>query len=267
MLTREGFREIYGSRPLFGMVHLAALPGAPLFGGSMDAVIDAALRDAKAIEEGGGSGLLFENFSDRPFRRGPADPETIAAMTVVIREVTREIALPFGVNVLRNDARSALAIATVTAARFVRINVHTGAMVTDQGIIEGAADETTRRRAALGVACHLFCDHLVKHAVPLAAIDENQSLRDLRARGLADAIIITGKETGAAAEPDRLQRARETVDAPLILGSGLTPFNAAVYAPLVDGAIAGTGIKEGGVVENRVARERVARLVEELSRS
>src|SRR5438132_14244138 len=98
-------------RPIFGMVHLAALPGAPTFGGSMDEVIEAALADARALREGGCDGMLFENFGDRPFFKDAVPAETVAAMTRVIAEVRREVALPFGVNVLRNDARSAIAIA------------------------------------------------------------------------------------------------------------------------------------------------------------
>ena len=49
-----------------------------------------------------------------------------------------------GINVLRNDAESALAIAAVVSASCIRVNVHTGARVTDQGVIEGEAAATLR---------------------------------------------------------------------------------------------------------------------------
>src|SRR5436305_9160046 len=123
---------MFDSRPLFGMVHLAPLPGAPLFGGSLDAVIDAALADARALRDGGADGLVFENFGDRPFFKDRVEARTVAAMTRVIIDVTQEVGIPFGVNVLRNDAASALAIAAATGAAFIRVNVHTGAMLTDQ---------------------------------------------------------------------------------------------------------------------------------------
>src|SRR5919112_5093978 len=121
-------------------------------------------------------------------------------MTRVITEVAREVRLPFGVNVLRNDALSALAIAAATGAAFIRVNVHTGAYVTDQGIIEGDAYATLRKRAALAPDVLIFADSLVKHATPLGDV----SPKDLRERGLADAVIVTGSETGAAADPARL---------------------------------------------------------------
>ncbi|HKR64993.1 MAG TPA: BtpA/SgcQ family protein, partial [Thermoanaerobaculia bacterium] len=144
MLTRTSFAARFGNRAVFGMVHLRALPGAPLFT-SLDEVIDAALVDARAIVDGGCDGLVIENFGDKPFTRGRVEAETVAAMTRIVAEIAREVKLPLGVNVLRNDAQSALAIAAATGAAFIRVNVHTGAMVTDQGIIEGDAYATMRK--------------------------------------------------------------------------------------------------------------------------
>src|SRR5947208_7537933 len=198
MLTRDSFNDRFGRRSVFGMVHLPPLPGAPLFGGSLAEIIERALADARAVQEGGGDGIVFENFGDRPFFRGRVPAETVAAMTRVIAAVAAEVRLPFGVNVLRNDARSALAIAAATEAAFIRINVHSGAMLTDQGMIEGEAAETLRLRSAIAPRVAIFADHLVKHAVPLAPIDPLQSAKDHRLRGLADVLIVSGMETGTA---------------------------------------------------------------------
>lgn len=242
------------------MVHLLPLPGAPLFRGSLGEVIDRALGDARAIGESGCTGLLFENLGDRPFFKDRVPAETIAAMTRVIAEAVREVRLPFGVNVLRSDAPAALAIAAATGAAFVRINVHTGAMVTDQGIIEGRAAETLRLRTAIAPDVAIFADHLVKHAVPLAPADALQSAKDLRLRGLADAVIISGIETGDPPDPSMLQRVREVIDSPLLVGSGLTAENAAAFSE-ADGAIVGTAMKEGGWVDAPVDPRRAAAIV------
>lgn len=261
MLTRETFASRFARRAVFGMVHLQALPGAPLFGGSIDAVIEAALRDARVIVDGGADGVAVENFGDRPFFATRVPQETVAAMTRIVAEIVREVRKPVGVNVLRNDPHAALAVAAATAAAFVRINVHTGAMLTDQGVIEGEAAVTLRLRTALAPGVAIFADHLVKHATPLAPLDVIQSAKDLRLRGLADAIIITGAGTGVSADPDRLAMLREVLpDAPLIAGSGLTDANAASFAE-ADAAIVGTWIKRGGQVDAVVDRERVERLV------
>lgn len=253
MLTRSAFAARFSARAVFGMVHLGPLPGAPLFA-SLDAVIERALRDALALRDGGCDGFVVENFGDRPFARGRVEVETVAAMTRVIAEIASEVRLPFGVNVLRNDALSALAIAAATGAAFIRVNVHIGAMLTDQGIIEGDAYTTLRKRASLAPDVLIFADHLVKHAMPLADVDPVQSARDLRRRGLADAIIVTGAETGAAADPARLRTLRDAIDAPLLLGSGLTAQNADQFAD-ADGAIVGTSIQLDGSVDAALVAE------------
>ena len=251
-LTRASFARTFGARAVFGMVHLDALPGAPLFR-SLEEVIGRALADVRALVRGGCDGFIVENFGDRPFTRGRVEAETVAAMTRVVTEVGREASLPFGVNVLRNDALSALAIAAATGAAFIRVNVHTGAAVTDQGVIEGEAYATLRKRTTLAPDVLIFADHLVKHATPMGEV----SVRDLRLRGLADAIIITGSETGAAADPSRLESVRAEVDAPLLVGSGLTAANAATFAA-ADAAIVGTSLKR----EGRVDADRVRQVVE-----
>jgi membrane complex biogenesis BtpA family protein len=249
MLTRSAFAQRFGPRALFGMVHLPALPGAPLFW-SWDEVIGRAARDARIIAEQGCDGFVIENYGDRPFTRGRVEAETVAAMTRVITEIQQIVQVPFGVNVLRNDPLSALGIAAATRAAFIRVNVHTGAMVTDQGIIEGDAYATLRKRAALAPNVLIFADFLVKHAVSLAPVDPIQAAKDLRERGLADAIIVTGAETGAAADPASLRMLREAIpDAPLIVGSGLTRENAHRFDE-ADAAIVGTSLKgEDGLVD------------------
>jgi membrane complex biogenesis BtpA family protein len=261
MLTREDFRRRFGGNAIIGMVHVVALPGAPMYGGSMQPIVDAAMRDARALREGGCDAIAFENFGDRPFFKECVPAETVAALTRVIVEIVAEVGMPFGVNVLRNDAASAIAIAAATGAAFIRINVHTGATLTDQGIIEGRAAETLRKRARLAPDVLIFADHMVKHATPLTAVDEVQAAKDLRHRGFADAVIVSGSETGA--EPDRrsFARVREALsDAPILIGSGLTESNAGTFAD-ADGAIVGTSIKTDGRLEAPVDPDRVKRFV------
>jgi membrane complex biogenesis BtpA family protein len=177
------------------------------------------------------------------------EAETVAAMTRVIAEVAHSVRLPFGVNVLRNDALSSLAIAAATGATFIRVNIHTGAMLTDQGIIEGDAYATLRKRAAIAPLVLIFADHRVKHAIPLGEFDPVQSAKDLRLRGLADALIVSGAETGAPVDPSQLDLLRDAVgETPLLVGSGLTVDNATELDE-ADAAIVGTSIKRDGRVD------------------
>lgn len=246
LMTRSQFEERFGRHAVIGMIHLHALPGAPAFT-SMREVLDLALRDAAALREGGASALMVENFGDRPFFKSRVPAETVAGMTRAVVEIAREGKLPVGVNVLRNDAASALAIAAATGAAFIRINVLTGAMLTDQGIIESEAASLLRLRAHLAPNVAIFGDHMVKHATPLAPIDEEQAAKDLRLRAGADAIVVSGRETGSAADVSRIEMLRRVTDAPLVIGSGLTAENASHYREIVDGAIVGTSLKTVGI--------------------
>lgn len=241
------------------MVHLGPLPGSPGFT-SLDEVIALAVADARAIAAAGCDGFVIENFGDKPFTKGRVEAETVAAMTRVISELCSAAASPplFGVNVLRNDALSALAIAAATGAAFIRVNVHTGAAVTDQGIIEGDAYTTLRKRTALAPDVLIFADYLVKHATPMGEV----SPKDLRLRGLADALIVTGSETGAAADPARLKSLREQLeDTPLIAGSGVNAENAARFAE-ADAVIVGTASKRDGDVGAPVDSARLEQIVQ-----
>src|SRR5207249_4103071 len=127
------------NKAVIGMVHLRALPGSARWAGSMEAVVQAALADARALADGGADALLVENYGDMPFTTGRVDSATVAGMAVVIGEIKRAVTLPIGVNVLRSDALSALAVAAAVGGRFVRVNVHVGAVVADQGILQSCA--------------------------------------------------------------------------------------------------------------------------------
>ena len=253
----------FARRPAFvGVVHLLATPGAPRFGGSLAALLERAASDARALVNGGVDALLVENFGDAPFFAGAVPSETIAALAVALREV-RALAgdLPVGVNVLRNDARAALGLCAATGAAFLRVNVHTGAMVTDQGVIEGRAAETLRERARIAPAAAILADVHVKHATPLGCETRTDAALDARQRGLADALILTGARTGSApARKDFLELREVLGDCPLLIGSGLDEHDREGLLALADGAIVGTSLKRHGRVSEPVEEARVARL-------
>jgi membrane complex biogenesis BtpA family protein len=133
-----------------------------------------------------------------------------------------------GFNVLRNDPRAALALCAACGGSFIRVNVHTGAMLTDQGIIEGDAHGTVRYRERICPAASIFADVHVKHAVPLGDFEIEDSAHDTLERGLADALIISGTGTGRVADMADVQRVREACPtAKILLGSGITTATSA----------------------------------------
>lgn len=250
MWSRAEFREAI-SPAAVGMIHLGALPGSPGWGGRWDAVQQLALSDAAALHEGGLRAVMIENYHDVPFHPAAVPPETIAAMTRLICEVGRSFPqLKIGVNVLRNDVSAALAIAVATGAHFVRVNVHSGAAATDQGPIVGQAWHTLRKRRELGADrpdsyVAILADVRVKHARPLVERPLAEEAQDLRLRGLADGVIVTGAATGAGADPAEVRLVREALpDCPILVGSGVTAATASGFLPAADGCIIGSSLKE-----------------------
>ena len=254
-------KDIFGrDKPVVGVVHLPPLPGSPRFSGGIAQILGRAKADAEALRSGGADGAIVENFGDAPFFPDRVEPETIAAMSLAVAEVGR--CLPVGVNVLRNDARAALGIAAATGARFIRVNVHTGAMATDQGIIEGRAHETLRARRALGADVAVLADVLVKHGRTLAGEDLARAAQDAARRGLADALIVTGAATGVAPQMEDVLAVREAArDVPLLVGSGVDEGNAREFLAVADGLIVGSAFEAAGLAGNPVEAERVRRVV------
>lgn len=234
----------------------------------MPAVIQAALADAEALTSGGVNAVMMENFHDSPFYPGRVPAETVAAMTVAVQAVRADYpGLCLGVNVLRNDVESALGIAAATGAVFVRVNIHTGTAITDQGTIEGRAWNTLRRRRELGAAVGILADVRVKHARPLVDRPVAEEVRDLRLRGLADGVIVTGTATGSGADPAEVALVKKTIpDAPVLVGSGVTSATIGDFLPQADGFIVGSSLQEPDPVTGRlgISRTKTATLVKAL---
>lgn len=248
-------------RILIGVVHLPPLPGAPQWAGRFEELLGHAVRDAVAYARGGADAVIIENFGDIPFTKDAVPPETVAAMAAAGRAVRAAIPLPIGFNVLRNDARAALALCASCGGSFIRVNVHCGAMVTDQGVIEGRAFETLRLRRQLAPDVQIFADVHVKHAAPLAPLPIEIAARDTLERGLADALIISGTGTGTATDLSEVERVRAACPkARILIGSGITAASVADYLRAADGVIVGSSLKRNGRLRDLVDARRVAAL-------
>jgi membrane complex biogenesis BtpA family protein len=228
------------------MVHLAPLPGSSRWDGDWPAILKWALADALALADGGVGGILVENFHDVPFFPHSVPPTTVAAMAVLVTAIRQQHPrLAVGVNILRNDAEAALAVAQAGQAQFIRVNLHAGAAVADQGLLLGQAHRTMRLRRELGLDVGLLADLRVKHAAPLIDRPLGEEALELRDRALADGIVLSGPATGEPPRREDLQTVRRVLPAcPLLAGSGLTPGNVGEFADLADGFIVGTALKE-----------------------
>lgn len=246
-------------KPIIGMLHVPALPGSPRNQLPFAAIQDWVLTDAAALAEGGIDALMIENFGDVPFYPTNVPPHTIAYLTVLAHQLRTRHTLPLGINVLRNDGESAIAIATAVQAEYVRINVFTGARVTDQGLIQGAAHQLTRYRRALGSSVKILADVDVKHSAALAPRDLTEEVEETIGRGCADAIIVTGAATGKQTPLAQLRQAKAAAPGtPVLAGSGVDAANIAEVLTIADGVILGTAAKHGRISTNPVHPAAVA---------
>jgi hypothetical protein len=215
-----------------------------------------------AYERGGAHAIFVENFGDVPFTKSQVAPATVAAMAAAGCAIRAAVKLPIGYNVLRNDALSALALCAACGGDFIRINVHSGAMLTDQGLIEGDAYHTLRQRAHICPRAQIFADVHVKHAVPLGDWTLEDAANDTLERGLADALIVSGVGTGKAADISDVQTVRTACPhAKILLGSGVNLANVKEFLEIADGVIVGSSLKRDGKLANPVDFRRVAALV------
>ncbi len=260
--------QLFGVRkPIIGMVHVLPLPGSPLFRGrSLESVYDAALEEALLLEAGGVDGLLLENAGDIPFLKPDRIGfETVGAMAVIGDRIKRASKLPLGFNIVANAAKASLACARSCGAEFIRVNQWANAYVANEGFIEGAAAEALRYRQMLEADdIVVLADVHVKHGSHAIVGDRpvSEQARDVEFFG-AEILIATGSRTGDATPLGEIEEIKAGSSLPVIVGSGLTPDNAAEVMKVADGAVVGSWFKDNGRMHGgKVLREKVEQLME-----
>jgi len=254
--------------PVIGMLHIPPLPGSAAYRGDFEAIRRFVLADAETLRDGGVNGLMLENFGDTPFFPGRVPAITVAAMTTLATTIRQQVDLPLGINVLRNDGLSALAIAAAAGASFIRVNVLCGARVTDQGLLQGIAHDLLRKRTTLGCQhIRILADVDVKHSAALAPRPLDVETRDLVARAHADAVIVSGQATGQPTDAASLAIVHEAAaPAPVFVGSGVTAANAAdLIKAGAAGLIVGSSLKHDDQIFKPIDLRRVESLIAAVS--
>ncbi|MGP0128499.1 MAG: photosystem I biogenesis protein BtpA [cyanobacterium endosymbiont of Rhopalodia musculus] len=249
--------------PVIGVVHLLPLPTSARWGGSLTSVIERAEQEATALVAGGVDGIIIENFFDAPFTKDQVDPAIISAMTLIVDRIKNLVVVPVGINLLRNDAIGAMAIASTINAQFIRVNVLTGIMATDQGLIEGNAHKLLRYRRELGADVAILADVLVKNACSLGIPNLTTAVEDTLERGLADGVILSGWATGRPPSLEDLELASAAAQGtPVFIGSGANWDNIGELMQAADGVIVASSLKRNGRIRESIDPIRVAQFVE-----
>ncbi len=264
METFQRFESLFKTpKPVIAMVHLGALPGTPLYdeAAGMEAIVEAARADLRALKAAGVDAVMFGNENDRPYEL-EVDPASGAAMAYVIGRLKDELTLPFGVDVLW-DPKMTLAVAAATGAAFAR-EIFTGLYGSDMGLWQGRAAEALRYRRRLGRGdLFLLYNVSAEFASPLDSRSLPERARSAVFSSLADAILVSGPMTGEPAPLSHLEATKKAVPAvPVLANTGVNHENVAEVLKVADGCIVGTALKVEGKTFNPVDPERARAFME-----
>lgn len=246
---------------LIGMVHTLPLPGTMNYGGSIDAIVNKAVSDAKMLEDAGFDAVLVEPTLDRPMgmKRGTLQ---ISAMSVICGAVRRAVSIPMGVSFMTPDCHDLFCIAKASGADFVRISVFVDKVRFPVGIVEPCANRVWEVRRDYGMReIAVLADIQVKHAemvYPQVTLEQSAYLAEVQG---ADAIVVTGTHTGEETPIDTIRRVRKIVKIPVVAGSGVAAVNVKTQMEQAHGFIVGSSIKENGNLAAPVDPELAKELV------
>jgi membrane complex biogenesis BtpA family protein len=264
--SRARFNALFEhqTKPIIGVVHVLALPGTPAHTRELEEIIQIAGQEAAIYRDAGVDGVLIENMHDTPYLRGQVGPEIVASMTAVAIQVRSTVPdLPVGIQILASANREALAVAKAAGLAFIRAENMVFGHVADEGWVESCAGELLRYRRVIGAeSVQIWADVKKKHSAH--AVTADVSLADSVAavdffRG--DAVVITGTATGHAPALEDVRAAQQASDIPVLLGSGITSGNLALFWDAADGFIVGSWFKERNRWSNPVNYARVSEMV------
>jgi membrane complex biogenesis BtpA family protein len=179
-------------------------------------------------------------------------------MAIVVDHIVRSVEVMVGVNVLRNDCLSGLAVAAASGAAFIRVNVLSGVYATDQGMLTGQPRQLSTRRAAVAPGVKIAADVHVKHAQPISQPNIALAAEETAYRAGADALIVSGDATGRAADLESAAQVVEAVpDRPLWIGSGVTPETVGDCLCAAGAVIVGSCLKKDGKATSPLDAGRV----------
>jgi hypothetical protein len=246
-------------KPVIAMIHVDALPGTPKYSGNINSIISKAKQEALLYKNAGIDILMIENMHDVPYLNRSAGPEITSMMTILLYEVKNVSGLPAGLQVLAGANKQALGAALAAGGDFIRAEGFVYAHVADEGFFNSDAAEILRYRKQIGADnISIFTDIKKKHSSH--SITDDTSIEDTAKAAeffLSDGVIVTGIATGKEPSLQEIQHVKESVNIPVLAGSGITIENVHEYMKLCDALIIGSYFKTDGQWNNPVDPARV----------
>lgn len=252
-------KDLFGTeKPVIAMVHMPALPGDPGYDPQkgMPFVVEHTRADLLALQAGGVDAVMFSNEASLPYLTS-VETVTVASMAAVIGELSQDIKVPYGVNVLW-DPMASLDLAMAVGAAFVR-EIFTGVYASDFGLWNTNCGRVIRHQHAIGAQNV----RLLFNIVPEAAVYlGNRAISDIARSTIfnarPDALCVSGLTAGSETSQQVLNEVKAVAaSTPVFANTGVRLTNVEEQLAVADGVVVGTSFKQEGQIWNPVDKKRV----------
>lgn len=255
-----------GKKFVIGMVHCLPLPSTKNYDGNLQKIYEQAIYDAITLEKCGVDAIIVENMGDSPFGV-KLNLIQRTTLTVAAQKVKDAVKIPVGIDAAFCDWETDLSIAYSVGCQFVRIPVFVDTVEFYGGIINPCARECVNFRKQMGIEhIMILADIQVKHTNMLLPHVSIEKSAQTAVECFADAIIITGSAIGKETPIEMIKKVKNVVNIPVIAGSGINENNIDSQLCVADGAIIGSSLKQGGILENPIDEHLVKKVLSALNK-
>ena len=237
LLTPKGLASVVG---------LKALPGTTQNTLPFKSILNQAVKEARMLYDAGIRNILIQNVNDLPMYVH-VGANIISYMTAIGYAIRQELPSDcvLGVSVLRDDADAMVAIASAIEADYIRPKAYVGSVVGVDGIHSGCIDTVLEMRYKLRCDVNIWPDIHDRSSSPLGDVSLVDACQQAISQGLADAVIITGKDFQESEQKIRL--VKENIPGTYVfLGGGANTHNLAQVYDMADGAFVASCLKDTG---------------------
>ena len=231
---------------LASVVGIQALPGTTLNTLPFKKILKTAVDEAQMLYKAGIRNILIQNVNDLPMYV-QVGTNIVSYMTVIgyaIREALPSDCI-LGVSVLRDDADAMVSIASAIEADYIRPKAYVGAVVGVDGVHSGCVDRVLEMRYKLKCDVQIWPDIHDRSSSPLGNVSLLDACQQAVSQGLADALIIAGKDFPESAE--KIGMVKENLPGKYVfLGGGANVNNLAQVYELADGIFVASCLKDTG---------------------
>jgi len=208
----------FTNKPILGMLHLSG-----------QHVVDRAKRELDILQDEGVHGAIIENYHSG-----------IEDVIGVLENINWKdySNLKLGINILPNDYKMALSLASEHNFDFIQLDHIAGNYLNTKSVIEEEYLMVREQYPNIKVLGGVWPKYY--QPIPESILEDDLKSAMFR----CDAVVVTGKGTGKETPLDKVEKFKKIIkDFPLIVGAGLNSSNVKEQLKIADGAIVGSCFK------------------------